>query len=420
MGHRSAACWTIAFMFMVVAVAPAASQAAETADVKFVDAAASDAYTEIAKAWGLDLRFDPGFRGMERVTLEMDDVTALEALEALAHSGGHRIAAQDGGGLIVFNDTHQNRREYEPLVMATFAPSYIPAKDVDKLLRSLIEARRIAVNEQLQTVTMRDTAAKICVARRLLEVFDQPPSEIELELQLVQLEGKAAAVGHRVDSETLTALRSDPGASSLASFGLSLVGSDHARLGMPAPSGLPGRMSFNAKAGNPYGTRDVTLRVQFEWTSQLVPGEHQRTERYHNVNETVSLTEGEAIVVPVKIDSPKSALVLIVEPRIVRASALDPAAQESFRVGTETAVTCPLANPLAEALKDVTLVREPEPVYRKVTPGPPLGQHPLPGASGYQGRPIPFEILGEPETERPAETPTPEPDGVPSPRETPD
>jgi hypothetical protein len=118
-----------------------------------------------------------------------------------------------------------------------------------------------------------------------------------------------------------------------------------------------------------------------------------------------------------KIDSLEKIMVLIVEPRIVRASALDPAALESFRVGTESAVACPLANPLAEALKDVKLVREPEPVVRKITPGPPPGPGAPPGASGsYQGRPMPFVVTAEPGQEEPSATPTPGPGGVPSPQ----
>lgn len=412
MVDRKSAGWLIAFAFMVAAVAPVVAQAAKTADLRFVDATVFDAYSEIAEAWGLELAFDPRFRGTERITLEMDDVTAFEALEGLAQGGGHAIAVQDDGGLIVFDDSPQNRREYQPLVMATFAPSYIPAKDLDKLLRSLIEGRRIAVNEQLQTVTMRDTATKICVARRLLEVFDQPPSEIDLEVQLIQLERDGAGnVGHRIDADTLQALRSDPGATRIASFGLSAVGSTDARLGTSAPSGLPGAMSLRATAGNPYGTRDVALTVQFEWTRQFVLGEQQRTERIYNLHETVSLTEGEAIVVPVKIESPEKALMLTVEPRIVRASALDPAAMESFRVGTESGISCPGLNPLADALNGVELVREPKPVVRKIAPGPPPGPGVRPGASGgYQGRPMELVTPGEPGNERPAETPTPTPD----------
>ena len=365
--------WLIAFAFVVAAVAPVVAQAAKTGDLRFVNASCVDAYTEIARVWELDLNFDRRFKN-DRISLEMEDVTALEALETLAEIAGHFIVVQDDGGLTVINETPQNRRKYGSLVMATLTPGYIPAEDLANLLRSLIEARRIAVNEQLQTVTMRDTASKICVATRLLEIFDQPPSEIELEVQLIQLEGGSAGnIGHRVEADALRALRSGPGATRIASFGLSAVGSTDARLGISAPSGLPGTMSLRAWAGNPHGTRDVTLRVQFDWTRQFVLGEQLKTERFHNIDETVSLTEGEAIVVPVKIESPEKTLVLTVEPRIVRASVLDPAAMESFEVGTETDVSCPGHTSLADALTGVEIVHEPEPVVRKINPGPPPG-----------------------------------------------
>jgi hypothetical protein len=413
MFERRFARYSITLAVMVAAAAPSISRAAETADLEFVQASISDAYTEIAEAWGLEIRFDPKFRGGERVTIEMEDVTAQEALETLARARGHAIVVEDHGGLIVFDDTPQNRREYEPLVMEMFAPEFIPAKDLDKLLRSLIEARRIAVNEQLQTVTMRDTAAKICVARKLLDIFDQPPSEIDLEVQLIQLEGEGAgAVPHRLGREALRELRSQPGASLLASFGMALVGSKDARLELPAPSGLPGTMSLRARGSNQYGTGNVTLSYQFDLTRRFVLGEQQRTDRISSASQTVSLTEDQTLVLPVKIDSPERALILAIEPRIIRPSALDPEGQRSFEVGTESSILCQDSDPLAEALKGVELVREPVPVIRPVSPV--LRPGPQPGTGGgYDGRPRPYVVPVGPEREDPAAQPTPRPDEPP-------
>jgi general secretion pathway protein D len=89
-------------------------------------------------------------------------------------AAGHFYKVLDPKTIVVAEDNPQNRRDYEDLVIKTFFLSNADVKEVDKLLRSLIEARRLSTNEQLNAITLRDTADKVAIAEKLITVNDRP------------------------------------------------------------------------------------------------------------------------------------------------------------------------------------------------------------------------------------------------------
>ena len=80
-------------------------------------------------------------------------------------AAGHFYKVLDEHSIIIAADTPQNRRNYEDLVIQTFFLSNAEVKDVMTMLRSLIGAKNVATNEQLNAIIMRDTADKVKVAR---------------------------------------------------------------------------------------------------------------------------------------------------------------------------------------------------------------------------------------------------------------
>ena len=89
--------------------------------------------------------------------------------------------------IIIAQDTPQNRRTYEDLVIQTFFLSNSEVKDMLTILRSLIDARKIAVNEQLNAIILRDTADKVKVAERIIESNDKSKAEVVVDVELLQI-----------------------------------------------------------------------------------------------------------------------------------------------------------------------------------------------------------------------------------------
>ncbi len=141
-------------------------------------------YNAIGKAYGFNVLFDPKLKD-DRLAIELRDLSAEQALEMVMQGAGHFYKVLDENSIIIADDTPQNRREYEDLVIKTFFLSNADVKDIDKLLRSLIEARRLSTNEQLNAITLRDTADKVAIAEKLIRINDKAKAEVLIDVEIL-------------------------------------------------------------------------------------------------------------------------------------------------------------------------------------------------------------------------------------------
>jgi len=161
-------------------------------------------YKALGKAYGFNVLFDPKLKD-DKLSVELNDVTAERALEIVLQAAGDFYKVLDPHSIIIAEDTPQNRRDYEDLVIKTFFLSNAEVKDVDKLLRALIEARRLSTNEQLNSITLRDTADKVAIAEKLIDVNDKAKAEVvvDVELMLVATTGETN-IGMQLSSYSFT------------------------------------------------------------------------------------------------------------------------------------------------------------------------------------------------------------------------
>jgi general secretion pathway protein D len=145
-----------------------------------------DIYRALGKAFGINVLFDPRLRDQE-IAIELKQVTAQDALEILMRASGHFYKVVDEHSIIIAADTPQNRRAYEDLMIQTFFLSNSEVRDVMTMLRSLVDSRKIAANERLNAIVLRDTADRVKVAEKLIEVNDKARAEVVIDVELMQI-----------------------------------------------------------------------------------------------------------------------------------------------------------------------------------------------------------------------------------------
>ncbi|HEX4952247.1 MAG TPA: secretin N-terminal domain-containing protein [Thermoanaerobaculia bacterium] len=143
-------------------------------------------YRALGRAFGINIMFDPNLKDTD-ISVELKQVRAQDALEFLMRTAGHFYKVLDEQSIIIIADTPQNRRNYEDLVIKTFFLSNAEVKEVVTMLRSLIDAKKIATNEQLNAIIVRDTADKVRVAERIIEANDKARAEVVVDVELLQI-----------------------------------------------------------------------------------------------------------------------------------------------------------------------------------------------------------------------------------------
>ena len=145
-----------------------------------------DIYRSLGQAFGINVLFDPKLKDQE-ITIVLNEVNAQDALEILMRTVNHFYKVLDEHSIIIADDTPQNRRNYEDQVIQTFFLDNAEVKDVMTMVRSLIGAKHVAANEQLNAIVLRDTADTVKVAEQIILSNDKAKAEVVVDVELLQI-----------------------------------------------------------------------------------------------------------------------------------------------------------------------------------------------------------------------------------------
>ncbi|MCZ6507049.1 MAG: cohesin domain-containing protein [Acidobacteria bacterium] len=143
-------------------------------------------YRALGQAFGINIQFDSKLRD-KQLSIELEEVTAQEALEFVMRAAGHFYKVLNETTIIVIEDNTQNRRAYEEQVIQTFFLSNAEVKEMLTLLRSLVGTKNIASNDQLNAIVLRDSADAVKVAERIIAANDKARGEVVVDVELLQI-----------------------------------------------------------------------------------------------------------------------------------------------------------------------------------------------------------------------------------------
>ncbi len=162
-------------------------------------------YAAMGAAAGINIIYDPQLKD-DKFTLDLRGMTFQKALEIAMRQAGHFYKVIDEKTILIAQDTPQNRKEYEDQVIRTFFLSNGDVKDVSAMVRSILDLRRLGTIPALNAIIIRDTADKVAVAERLIEVNDKAKSEVVVDVELLQVNtDKLLDLGTALSQRSVTA-----------------------------------------------------------------------------------------------------------------------------------------------------------------------------------------------------------------------
>jgi len=146
-----------------------------------------DIYRALGNAFGINILYDQAVKD-DRISIELKDVTAQQALERVMQASTHFYKVLDEHTIIIVPDNPQARRDYEDLVIRTFYLSNGDAEQVTNVVRTMIEARNVFPLKALNAITIRDTRDKVLIAEKIIEANDKAKAEVVVDVELLQLD----------------------------------------------------------------------------------------------------------------------------------------------------------------------------------------------------------------------------------------
>ena len=155
--------------------------------LKFRDHEIGKIYDALSKAAGINFLYDAQVDLKKKVSIDVANVPFEQAMDILMMTNKHFFKILDAGTIIIAQDTRQKRQEYQDLVIKTFYLSNAEVKDVQTLLRTLLDARKIAQSNQLNAITIRDTPEIVQVAEKIIEANDKAKAELVVDVELLEI-----------------------------------------------------------------------------------------------------------------------------------------------------------------------------------------------------------------------------------------
>jgi general secretion pathway protein D len=147
-------------------------------------------YKTIGKLAGINVLFDADFKP-QKVTIELNDVTLKQALDAVALQSKTFWQATASNTILVAADTPAKRKELQNTVMKTFYLRNIstPAElqEAANTLKSILDINRIQLIPTHNALVLRGTTDQMVLAELLLEDIDKPKPEVVVDVAVLQV-----------------------------------------------------------------------------------------------------------------------------------------------------------------------------------------------------------------------------------------
>ncbi|HXC62216.1 MAG TPA: secretin N-terminal domain-containing protein, partial [Nitrospiria bacterium] len=159
--------------------------------LKFQNARLKDVFELLSKTTGINILFDKDVRD-DFVSIFIKDASFREVLNLILTTNNLFMKKISEDTILIVPRVANKLSQYQDLMIQTFYLSNVKAKDMINLLRTMLETKRIFVNDELNAIVIRDTADKMKLAEKIIDANDRNPSEVMFEIEVLEVDKTSA------------------------------------------------------------------------------------------------------------------------------------------------------------------------------------------------------------------------------------
>jgi len=157
--------------------------------LKFKEARIKDVFAIVSQLSGISFVFDDSLKDLP-VSINLTNATFDQVFELLTGMQrlGHKLLNERT--IMIYPKTPEKVKQYEEMVVRTYQLHYMDAKKAINLVRNLLQVRKLQINEEANTLILRDTLEVAGVVGKILEANDFPEPEVILDVEVVEVNDK--------------------------------------------------------------------------------------------------------------------------------------------------------------------------------------------------------------------------------------
>ncbi len=159
--------------------------------LKFKEAKIKDVFYILTQLSGINFVFDDGIKDTP-VSIYLDNASFQQALDLLSTMNKLSTKNLNETTVLVYLNSPEKSKQYEDMVLRTFHLNYMDAKKAINLIRTMIQVRKAYVNEDSNSIVVRDTEDIVAVVEKILDANDMPEAEVILDVEVMEVSDKNA------------------------------------------------------------------------------------------------------------------------------------------------------------------------------------------------------------------------------------
>lgn len=155
--------------------------------LEFRDANLKMVVEALSRTSGLNILLDKDVRGDLKTNIFVKDASVENAIDIIALQDGLYEKILSNNTILLYPNTPAKVKEYQDLIIRSFHLNNADAKDMEKMVKTLLKTRDMYVDEKTNSLVMRDTPDAINLANKLITAQDLAQPEVMLEVEVLEV-----------------------------------------------------------------------------------------------------------------------------------------------------------------------------------------------------------------------------------------
>lgn len=151
------------------------------------DAPTKMAFEVLQRETGVNFILDKDVKSDSKTTIFVQDVPVDEAIDLVLDQNGLARQILSSNMVMIYPNNPTKQKEYEQQIVRTFYITNAEPKDVESMLKAVLGAKNLFIDERSSAVMIRDTPDAVHMAEKLVASLDVAEPEVMLEIEVLEI-----------------------------------------------------------------------------------------------------------------------------------------------------------------------------------------------------------------------------------------
>ena len=151
------------------------------------DAPTKMVFEVLQRETGINFILDKDVKSDTKTSIFVQDVPVEEAIDLVLDQNQLARQILADNMVMIYPNTAAKQKDYEQQIVRTFYLTNATPKDVEGMLKSVLAAKTLFIDERANVLVMRDTPDAVRMAEKLVASVDVAEPEVMLELEVLEI-----------------------------------------------------------------------------------------------------------------------------------------------------------------------------------------------------------------------------------------